>query len=97
MVCAKCQKSQKRTELATPGVKRKSDLYFGSPASNDKSKSSATSNTSGIGKVGWATLCVLVLLSSLVDVFIQSKLLSKGAMNPYAAYSSTCTTCKTKV
>ncbi|KAF6234500.1 hypothetical protein HO173_007125 [Letharia columbiana] len=76
MVCAKCQKSQKKTELATPGVKRKNDLYLGSPASNDKCKSSATSNASGVGK---------------------SKLLSKGALNPYAAYSSTCATCKTKV
>ena len=51
MVCAKCQKFQKRTELATPGVKRKNDMYFGSSASNDKSKSSSTSNASGIGKV----------------------------------------------
>ena len=99
MVCTKCQRLQKKTELATPGVKRRSDLYFGSPASNDNSKSSATSNNSGIGKVGWAALCGLVLFSSLVDIFIsvQSKLLSKGATNPYAAYSSTCRTCKTKV
>ncbi|KAF6224898.1 hypothetical protein HO133_010092 [Letharia lupina] len=51
MVCAKCQKSQKKTELATPGVKRKNDLYLGSPASNDKGKSSATSNASGVGKI----------------------------------------------
>jgi len=27
----------------------------------------------------------------------KSKLLSKGAKNPYAAYSSSCDTCKTKV
>lgn len=97
MVCTKCQRLQKKTELATPGVKRKSDLYFGSSASNDNSKSSATSTFSGIGKVGWAALRGLVLFSSLVDIFIQSKLLSKGATNPYAAYSSTCRTCKTKV
>lgn len=51
MVCVKCQKSQKKTELATPGVKRKNDMYFGSPASHDKSKSLATSSASGIGKV----------------------------------------------
>lgn len=62
MVCAKCQKSQKKTELATPGVKRKNDLYLGSPASNDKNKSSAPS--SGIGKVG----CAALLVCSLVDM-----------------------------
>ncbi|MCJ1357216.1 MAG: hypothetical protein MMC33_007212 [Icmadophila ericetorum] len=77
MVCAKCQKLLAKTELATPGVKRKSEMYYGSPASSstDKSKTSATLGKTGIGK---------------------SKLLSKGAKNPYAAYSSTCTTCKTK-
>lgn len=69
MVCAKCQKSQKKTELATPGVKRKNELYFGSPASNDKSKSSATSSASGIGKVGCASLYVLILVCSLADIF----------------------------
>lgn len=69
MVCAKCQKSQKKTELATPGVKRKNDLYLGSPASNDKGKSSATSNASGVGKVGQAALHVLILSCSLVDMF----------------------------
>ena len=55
MVCAKCQKLQKSTELATPGVKRKNELYYGSPASSsnggDKSKSSATLGSTGIGKV----------------------------------------------
>ncbi|KAI9872403.1 MAG: hypothetical protein M1830_001692 [Pleopsidium flavum] len=80
MVCSKCQKLQKKTELATPGVKRKNDLYYGSPATSassagDKSKLSAMLGTNGIGK---------------------SKLLSKGAKNPYAAYSSSCATCKTK-
>jgi len=74
MVCAKCQKQQKKTELATPGVKRKNEMYYGSPA-GDKSKSSATLGNNGIGK---------------------SKLLSKSAKNPYAAYSSSCATCKTK-
>ena len=53
MVCAKCQKLKKKTELATPGVQRKSDLYLGSPnASTERGKSSATSKASGIGKVG---------------------------------------------
>ncbi|KAI9845261.1 MAG: hypothetical protein M1837_005017 [Sclerophora amabilis] len=85
MVCARCQRLQKSTELATPGVKRRNDMYYGSPASSSNTKaggdqkssstSSATLGTNGIGK---------------------SKLLSKGAKNPYAAYSSSCKTCKMK-
>ena len=71
MVCSKCQKSQKRTELATPSVKRKSDMYFGSPASSDKSKSSATSNSAGIGKVGYAQLCVPILSGSRTDILLH--------------------------
>ncbi|KAI9786033.1 MAG: hypothetical protein M1835_003184 [Candelina submexicana] len=55
MVCAKCQKALKTTELATPGVKRKSEMYYGSPASSskgagDKSKTSATLGNNGVGK-----------------------------------------------
>jgi len=82
MVCAKCQKVLAKTELATPGVKRKNDIYYGSPTAaastsgSGKSKTSATLGNAGISK---------------------SKLLSKSAKNPYAAYSSTCKTCKTKV
>jgi hypothetical protein len=56
MVCAKCQKLSKSTALATPGVKKKSEMYFGSPAgsskSGDKTKTSATLGNNGIGKVG---------------------------------------------
>ena len=55
MVCAKCQKVKKKTELATPAVKRKNDMYYGSSASSagggDTSKSSATLGNTGIGKV----------------------------------------------
>lgn len=56
MVCAKCQKLQKKTELATPGVKRKNEMYYGSPASSmtsagDKSKTPPTAGVAGIGKV----------------------------------------------
>ncbi|KAL8350308.1 hypothetical protein RB598_005566 [Gaeumannomyces tritici] len=76
MVCAKCQKLSKTT-LATPGVKKKSEMYYGSPASSSSaSKSSATLGQTGVSK---------------------SKLLSKGAKNPYAQYSSSCDKCKTKV
>lgn len=57
MVCAKCQKVQKKTELATPGVKRKNDIYYGSPSSSTSGKStgskpSATLGNTGVGKVG---------------------------------------------
>jgi len=77
MVCGKCQRLQKTT-LATPHVKRKADMYYGSPASSKSAdrkdgKASATLGSAGIGK---------------------SKLLSKSAKNPYAAYASSCETCK---
>jgi hypothetical protein len=58
MVCAKCQKLNKTT-LATPGVKKKTEMYYGSPASASSSasasasgaKKSATLGQSGITKV----------------------------------------------
>ncbi|KAI7927630.1 cript family protein [Pyricularia oryzae] len=67
MVCGKCQKLSKGTSLATPSVKKKSEMYYGSPASSSASKSSATLGQTGVSK---------------------NKLLSKGAKNPYAQYSS---------
>lgn len=69
MVCAKCQRLQKKTELVTPSVKHKSDLYFGSPASHDRSKSSATSNASGVAKVSWSVVCILLLVVGLAYTF----------------------------
>lgn len=52
MVCGKCQKLNK-TVLATPGVKKKSEMYYGSPASSSASgeKKSATLGQTGISKV----------------------------------------------
>ena len=52
MVCAKCQKLNKTT-LATPGVKKKSEMYYGSAASSSSSseKKSATVGQTGISKV----------------------------------------------
>ncbi|EOO02737.1 putative cript family protein [Phaeoacremonium minimum UCRPA7] len=53
MVCNKCQKLGKGTTLATPGVKKKSEMYYGSPASSSSSASgtkSATLGQTGIGK-----------------------------------------------
>jgi len=57
MVCSKCQKKLKSTELATPGVKRKNEMYYGSPSSTagDAGKGKkATLGSTGVGKV-----CVL--------------------------------------
>ncbi|EAQ90998.1 hypothetical protein CHGG_02933 [Chaetomium globosum CBS 148.51] len=51
MVCAKCQKLNKTT-LATPGVKKKAEMYYGSAASASSSgaKKSATLGQTGISK-----------------------------------------------
>ncbi|KAL2128065.1 hypothetical protein VTI74DRAFT_9769 [Chaetomium olivicolor] len=51
MVCGKCQKKN-TTTLATPGVKKKSEMYYGSPASSSASgeKKSATLGQTGISK-----------------------------------------------
>lgn len=50
MVCSKCSKLSKGTALATPVVKKKSEMYHGSPASSSSSKS-ATLGQTGVGKV----------------------------------------------
>ncbi|OAQ70320.1 PDZ-binding protein, CRIPT [Pochonia chlamydosporia 170] len=82
MVCTKCQRLSKTT-LATPEVKKKSEMYYGSPASSSsKASGSGTgSKSTTLGQTG----------------VVKSKLLSKSAKNPYAQYSSSCTKCKTKV
>lgn len=52
MVCAKCQKTLKRTELATPGVKRKNDLpSYTASSGSGKSGPSATLGSTGVSKV----------------------------------------------
>ena len=58
MVCIKCQKILQKTELATPSVKRRNDMYYGSPATSvpsgssaGKNKASVTLGHNGIGKV----------------------------------------------
>lgn len=80
MVCTKCQKKLKTTELATPGVKRKSEMYYGSPATSTSGGSSADRTKATLGNTGIG----------------KSKLLSSKAKNPYAAYASSCEMCKTK-
>lgn len=63
MVCSKCQKKLKSTELATPGVKRKSEMYYGSPSTSvgggggEGSKSKPTLGNTGIGKVCYVFSC----------------------------------------
>lgn len=59
MVCAKCQKLSKETTLATPRVKKKSEMYLGSPASSSTS-TSATTGQNGVGKVRCFSLSLLV-------------------------------------
>lgn len=81
MVCAKCATKQKPTSLATPSVKRKVEHYYGSPASTSASSSNKITKSATVGNSGVG----------------KSKLLGKGAKNPYAAYSASCETCKTKV
>jgi hypothetical protein len=66
MVCAKCQKTIKQTELATPAVKRKNEMYYGSPA-GDKNKATLSG---GISKVRIQCLaqqitCFVMLTKSL--------------------------------
>ena len=64
MVCAKCQKLSKGTTLATPEVKKKSEMYYGSSATSS-SKASGTKSTTlgqnGIGKAGnnWPPPCCI--------------------------------------
>jgi cysteine-rich PDZ-binding protein len=71
MVCAKCAKLSSGTKLATPGVKKKSDMYYGSPASSSagSEKKSATLGQTGVGKVGLACHSFFAekQLSSLVE------------------------------
>ena len=75
MVCAKCAKASKPTSLATPGVKSKKDMYYGSAAGNKTGASKAGTSSATIGQTGIG----------------KSKLLSASAKNPYAAYGGTCT------
>ncbi|KAL3444975.1 PDZ-binding protein [Aspergillus insuetus] len=89
MVCAKCQKKLKQTELATPGVKRKSEMYYGSPST------SLGGGGSGAGGAGSATVSKAKPTLGGTGIS-KNKLLSSKAKNPYAAYSSSCDMCKTK-
>lgn len=89
MVCTKCQKlGRGGTTLATPSVKKKSEIYHGSPASGSggikTTTGSATATTTKSATLGQTGIG-------------KSKLLSKAAKNPYAAYASSCGKCKKSV
>jgi hypothetical protein len=64
MVCAKCQKKLKSTELATPGVKRKNDMYYGSPSTTlgGSSAAGAAKGKSTLGNTGIGKVCFFALL-----------------------------------
>jgi hypothetical protein len=83
MVCSKCQKLTKSTALATPGVKKKNDMYYGSPAGNtsrsgDKTKTSATLGNNGVGKVcNYAQLHSLVRIRECTDLNLRANFYPK--------------------
>lgn len=72
MVCTKCQKKLKSTELATPGVKRKNDMYYGSPSttlggsSAGAAKGKSTLGNAGIGKVCFL-MCFMQIFRLMTD------------------------------
>jgi hypothetical protein len=72
MVCSKCQKKLQSTELATPGVKRKNDMYYGSPSSSlgggDKGKAKPTLGATGIGKVCYLSYLHLIKQNEVLFV-----------------------------
>ena len=81
MVCAKCAAKAKPTALATPSVKKKYEMYAGSTASAAAKASDKATRSATVGNTGVG----------------KSKLLSKSAKNPYAAYSASCEKCKVKI
>lgn len=52
MVCSKCAKLSKGTTLATPGVKKKSEMYYGSPAASSSSTASGPKKSATLGNTG---------------------------------------------
>jgi hypothetical protein len=62
MVCNKCQKLIKGTSLATPEVKKKSELYYGSLAST---KGAGASKSTTLGQTGVVKVCVCVHAQAL--------------------------------
>ncbi|RCI16667.1 hypothetical protein L249_2211 [Ophiocordyceps polyrhachis-furcata BCC 54312] len=101
MVCAKCQKLES-TILATPEVKKKSEIYYGSPASSS-SKTAGASKSTTLGQTGITKSKLLSKSAknpyaqysrfiSVLFFFIPQKL-SVRLTNT----ASSCTKCKTKI
>ncbi|CCF34797.1 cript family protein [Colletotrichum higginsianum] len=64
MVCTKCQKLGKgSTTLATPAIKKKSEIYHGSSASASSSSPSASKPTLGSTGIGKSKLSGFALAS----------------------------------
>lgn len=87
MVCSKCAKKLKSTQLATPDVKRRSEMYYGSSSStnsSDKTKGKSTLGNTGIGKVGFSFLSFSFFFLSSLSVF--GCLPGYGVMMPILYY-----------
>ncbi|EEP80049.1 conserved hypothetical protein [Uncinocarpus reesii 1704] len=81
---AKSNNSYSPTEKPTPAVKRKNDMFYGSTLSTLGGGGGGGDSKKPLGTSGYAGVS-------------KNKLLSSKAKNPYAAYSSSCEACKTKV
>ena len=57
MVCSKCAKFVTGTALATPGVKKKSEMYYGSSASSSAGGSGSTKKPATLGQTGIGKVC----------------------------------------
>ncbi|RDA83870.1 hypothetical protein CP532_1209 [Ophiocordyceps camponoti-leonardi (nom. inval.)] len=105
MVCAKCQKL-KSTTLATPEVKKKSEIYYGSPASSS-SKTAGASKSTTLGQSGITKSKLLsksaknpyAQYSRFVDVCrcLVLLLIPRTMSVRLTGTSSSCTKCKTKI
>lgn len=77
MVCGKCQKLNKTT-LATPGVKKKSEMYYGSSTSSSGQKKSATLGQTGVSKVNTSSPFPLGKLYAFANIALEQTPLQSG-------------------
>ena len=101
MVCNKCSKLSSGTKLATPGVKKKSDMYYGSPASSSTGeKKSATLGQTGISKsklLSKSAKNPYAQYSRYVFEVYDALISTSGAWRADSRPCSSCEKCKTKV
>ncbi|POR34040.1 Uncharacterized protein TPAR_05747 [Tolypocladium paradoxum] len=95
MVCAKCQKLIKGTTLATPEVKKKSEMYYGSSASSSSKGSGAKSTTLGHNGIGKARNRGS-LQPQQASVQIGKEPIC-SVLKSLTLIRSSCTKCKTKI